>query len=44
MHFDEVVYPILEREWDAFVADIETYCVENPTVWVVDGDKYIAPI
>ncbi len=40
----EIVYPIADFEWDAFVADIKSYCAMNPTVWVVDGDKYTAPI
>ena len=40
----EVVYPIADFEWSAFVADIAMYCTKNPTVWVVDGDKFTAPI
>lgn len=40
----EVVYPVLEREWAAFLADIPVYCNEPPHVFVVDGTQYTAPI
>jgi hypothetical protein len=40
----EMVYPIADFEWSDFMADIPTYCTVNPTVWVVDGTLYTAPI
>lgn len=40
----EVVYPIVEREWASFLADIPAYCAEPPHVFVVDGLRYTAPI
>lgn len=40
----EVAYPISAGEWQDFLNDIPTYCVEPPLVYVVDGSKYTAPI
>lgn len=40
----EVVYPIKEAEWPYFLADIPTYCVDTPLVYVVDGMRYTAMI
>ena len=38
----DVVYPILEREWDEFAVDkLAKY---TPVVYVVDGSVYTAPI
>ncbi len=40
--FYEVIHQIRESEWDEFVRDSDTYLVENPGVWAVDGDLYSA--
>lgn len=37
-------YPIAENEWETFVAQARDYCDETPKVYMVDGEKYAAPI
>lgn len=40
----EQPYPISKQEWDIFVSDARTMANYMPNVYVVDGDKYTAPI
>lgn len=40
----EQPYPIADFEWDDFVRDGKTMAVFMPRVFVVDGDKFTAPI
>lgn len=40
----KVVYPIADFEWDDFVNGISEYLTTDPSVHVVDGSKYTAPI
>jgi len=44
VQFKEIVHAIAKFEWDDFMRDIRFYLTEYPTVWVVDGDQYTAPI
>jgi len=37
-------YPISEAEWDIFIRDAKTMAEYVPNVYVVDGNKYTAPI
>ncbi len=37
-------YPITASEWDLFVSDARTMARYMPNVYVVDGDKFTAPI
>ena len=40
----EQPYPISEPEWSVFVSDARTMAEFMPRVFVVDGDKFTAPI
>jgi hypothetical protein len=40
----ETPYPISKDEWDIFVSDARTMAEYMPRVFVVDGDKFTAPI
>ena len=41
---NEQPYPIADFEWDDFKRDGKTMAKYMPNVYVVDGDKYTAPI
>jgi hypothetical protein len=40
----EQPYPIADMEWDQFKSDARTMAAFMPNVYVVDGDKFTAPI
>lgn len=40
----ETPYPIGRDEWDTFVSEIGEIFESAPCVYVVDGDKFTAPI
>lgn len=38
-------YPVNEAEWESFVKDVPSYCGDKiPKIYMLDGDKFIAPI
>jgi hypothetical protein len=42
---DSIVYPVLPREWDELAAGAPGILIEDtPSVYLVDGNKYTAPI
>ena len=40
----EYTYPITQGEWDQFARDAKTMTRQLPHAYMVDGDKYAAPI
>lgn len=41
---NEYCHPIADFEWNQFVSDAKTMCTSMPRAYVVDGNKYTAPI